>query len=113
MSPPDAFKAGFFFACGDMGLTGPEVTALAEKAAALLDKRAFMSGLQDTALSAAVGLPVLTGAGVGYMAHKLRGGGQVDPEDVRTQELIDELKKFTARARESQRQRALRGTLGV
>ncbi len=111
MNPRDAFKAGFLQACGEMGLTGAQVKDLTVKAAALLEKRAFgdelASGFANLAGGLALGVPTAAGALAGYGLHKLQGN-QVDPDDVKKQELIQELRTYARRARESQKNRQLR-----
>lgn len=114
MTHREAFKAGFLLGCADLGLSGPETAELTKTAAAFLLKDA---GLSDTATQAAgsglnilkqvgIGLPIAAGAGVGYLAHKALHP-DVDADDVRKHELIQELRHFARQARERQRARGL------
>lgn len=107
----DAFKAGFMQACGEMGLSGPQVAELTKKAALLLEKRAFgedlTNNLTGIAGGLALGLPAVAGMGAGYLAHKVTKN-DVDPEDVKKQELIQELRMYARRAKENQQTRQLR-----
>lgn len=120
MTPREAFKFGFLLACADRGESGEQVQRCMAKAAALL-KGAGLPGLGDVAsaaqplgnlaATAAVALPIMGGAGLGYLAHRA-AVPEVDEDDIKKQELIEELKHYARRAREHQRVKALRAALG-
>ena len=55
-----------------------------------------------TALALGVGLPAAAGAGLGYLGSKLKGNW-LDEEDVKNQELTEELRRQTALARQFRR----------
>lgn len=116
MSPREAFKIGFLTACGDLGLDGPGAVSLMNKAAGVLTKGAsafaetassVAKPLGNLALAAGVTLPVMAGAGAGYLAHRA-AVPDVDDEDIKSRELIEELRHYARRARELQQSRALR-----
>lgn len=116
MNHREAFTVGFLTRCADRGLNGAETSVRMQKAALLLEKRAFLG--QDTLTSAlgsgvqgatalGVTLPLLAGAGIGALAHHATTP-EVDEEDVKKQELIDEFRHYARRAREKQQARTLR-----
>lgn len=114
----ESFKVGFLLACADRGLDGPASVKLMQKAASLLAKQAeggFLDHLGSAASTAGtLGtlFPIAAGAGVGYLAHKAMNP-DIDEDDVKKQELIEELRHYTRRAREHQRMRAMRSHLGI
>lgn len=110
MNSREAFKVGFLLGCADQGLNGEQAKELMHKAASLLEKVALLDWLPPAALTAGVSLPVIAGLGAGYMAHSI-GQEDVDAEDVQNQELIDELKKWARRARESTHTKKMRAYL--
>src|SRR5947209_9355025 len=101
MTPREAFKMGFARRCAEEGLTPEQAAARVEKAAAYLEKNANLLG--DLAakhpMELAVGAPMAAGALGGWAAHQLTSH-DVDEEDVRKRELIDELRHWARRARE-------------
>lgn len=115
----EAFKAGFLLRCAEEGLSGPAAADRMRKAAGLLDKQGLFGlpsagdaasaagGLGNLAMTAGIAAPVLAGAGAGYLAHRATST-DVDEEDVRKRELIEELRHYTRRAREQQKRRTLR-----
>lgn len=111
LTPREAFRVGFLMGCADRGLTGEQV-----KAAALRAKNAFdlnsLKPVGDAAWAAAVGLPIAAGAGLGYLAHRA-ASPDVDDDDIKKQELIEEMRHYARVARDRQRVRALRASLGV
>jgi hypothetical protein len=71
MTPREAFKIGFLTTCADLGLNGPQAAALMTKAAGLLEKQALGLGdLGSLVGTTALTVPVLAGAGMGYLAHR-------------------------------------------
>lgn len=111
MTQREAFKAIFLFQCAQDGLNGQQVKDRIEKLAAALEKRAGLSDLAEKGINmgtvAALTLPVMAGAGVGYLAHRA-AVPEVDENDVKKRELIDELRHFARRARDQQRVKSLR-----
>lgn len=116
----EAFKAGFLLKCADLGLSGKEATECIQKATELLTKQAFMgqdtlSGFAGSTLGmgrnlgtmAAISLPVALGGAAGYLANEAVSP-EVDEEDVKKQEIIDELNHYARRAREKQQSKTLR-----
>ena len=105
MDSREAFKVGFLAACADLDLDGPAAAQLMTKAAD------FLGGLPSAAAQnaglMAIGAPVAAGLTGGWLASKLLHGDS-DPEDVKTQEVIDEYLHWARRAREHQKNRALR-----
>lgn len=118
MNSRDAFKVGFLTFCADQGMSGAEASACMQKAASILEKKAL--GLKDlvgpaaglyglgktTAVGLGVGVPVAIGAGVGALASNAMHP-EVDADDVKKQELIDEYRSYARRAREKQRTKTL------
>lgn len=130
VTPRDAFKYGFVKQCKDAGLTDNQITERAELALAHVEKKATpgalwssLQGMWDSAhapatanaaggggepafnkklLLASAGIPLAVGAGAGMMASKLKGNF-VDDEDVKNQEVIDELRRQTELAKQNQR----------
>lgn len=104
MSPREAFKEGFARRCAEEGLTPEQVDARIEKAASI-----WSNLVQNHGTQLALGAPLALGAAGGYAAHHLTSN-DIDEEDVRKQELIDELRQWTRRAKEQQKSKALRLT---
>jgi hypothetical protein len=113
MLPQEAFKVGFMLRCADEGLSPAEAQERIQKAAACMEKQsiqALTSGLQglgDLGLAGAIGAPVGLGVLGGYLLNKARES-EVDEDDVRRDELIQELKHWTRRAKEQQKAKLLR-----
>lgn len=119
MTNKEAFHIGFLLGCAEEGVSGPEAEQLLTKVAAFLERSAGVLGdLYDGTKNlaslgihgisgAAIALPVAAGAGAGYLVHKLQNH-DVEPEDVRTQELIDELKHWARRAQEQRKTKLMR-----
>lgn len=116
----EAFKVGFMLRCADEGLSPAQTQDRVEKAAHFL-KRANVSPLVPSGLShlvpqdpirfkamvnASLAVPMALGAVGGYGAHKMTAS-DIDEEDVRKQELIDELRHWTRRAQEQQKAKML------
>jgi hypothetical protein len=117
----EAFRVGFALRCADEGLTKEAMAARVERAAALLEKRAgpltdvtgaiknIGSGAQalgSSGLLWGAALPLGAGALGGHLLAKAVGD-DVDEEDVRKREMIDELKHWARRAREHKKSRAI------
>jgi hypothetical protein len=109
MTPREAFKIGFIQACRDMQLTGEKAAALVEKAAVLsqtLFKTPFFEQLKNTvdykrpAFKWGL-LSLLGGTTAGTIAGHMASPA-VDADEVRKQELINELKHWSQRAKEHQ-----------
>lgn len=104
MTPREAFKEGFIRRCSEEGLTPEQTEARIEKAASFWNNLVANHGTQ-----LALAAPVAVGALGGYAAHHLTNN-DTDEEDVRKQELIDELRQWTRRAKEQQKSKVLRLT---
>lgn len=121
----EAFKVGFMLRCADEGLTPAQAQERIEKAAGFFkESTRFLEPVVQAVkpLSTVAetveankpvskfltnilwGAPLAVGAAGGYAAHKLTAN-DIDEEDVRKQELIDELRHWTRRAREQQKAR--------
>ncbi len=114
----DAFKAGFIKCCHDQGLVqedqivdrAKQVLAAVEKRAGLADlinrfaamKPKQQAKLWPLVLGLGVGVPFAGGVGTGMLASKLKGNWLTE-EDVKQQELTDELKRQTALAKQYSR----------
>jgi hypothetical protein len=111
MTARDAFKIGFLLRCADAAMPPAAVTATMQKAAALMEKRAFgfsdLAPVGNLAIGAGIAAPAVAGAGIGYLASQA-ASPEVDEEDVRKRELIDELRHYARRAREKQKAKTLR-----
>lgn len=114
VSAREAFKLGFLQRCADEGLSSTQTTArvkqaetkindvlvaLGEKLNRSWDSHPWTTGGAMT--GAAVGLPIMAGIGAGHLARKLKGDF-LDPEDVRKQELINEMRTLASRSQHSQ-----------
>lgn len=115
LTPTQAFRIGFLMKCAADGLTPEETRDRIEKAAEFLEKGAgplgdIGSGLASLGSSAKTyGIALPVGAGVlgGYMAHKAVDD-DLDEDDVRKREIIEELQHWTRRAKEQQKMKQLR-----
>jgi len=125
LTPREAFKIGFMMRCAEDGLGPAEVQDRIQKIAAALEKQAVLEplsgktvssslggldGLARLGLGTAVTVPIGLGLLGGYLLNRAREA-EVDEEDVRTRELIDELKHWSRRARERQKAKMLRRAL--
>lgn len=113
LTPREAFKIGFMLRCAEEGLDPAQVQDRIQKAAAVLlekqallgglissdDVRSGLGGLANLGIGAAMTVPIGIGLLGGYLANRAREA-DVDEEDVRNRELIDELRHWTRRARE-------------
>jgi hypothetical protein len=113
MSPVDSFKVGFAMRCAEEGLEPLEVQNRLANASELI-KRAegglssvLGTGLPLTAIAAAAA-PVALGAGLGFAAHHATES-DVDADDVRKKELINELRHWTRRAKWQKSMKTLPG----
>lgn len=119
MTELELFKYGFLLRCAEEGLT-PDETAERVQQALQLTKQADPIGL-GTAISTGVngvaGLGALglagagaLGAGAGWLGAKMTEP-DTDPEEAKTQELIETYRLFAQQARQSaQRRRQYRQT---
>lgn len=116
ITPREAFRIGFLKRCVDDGLTPAETRDRVEKAAAFLEKQATgpvelaggaLNKMLGSAMTYGIALPVAAGVGGGYLANKLTED-DLDEDDVRKQELIDELRHWTRRANEQNKLKLLR-----
>ena len=115
----DAFKLGFVKRCRDEGLSDDQILSRAEHVLARLEKEAavppvaapppssstthpLLANNGKLLLMAALGLPFAGGAVVGALGSKLKGNF-VDEEDVKNQEVVDELRRQTELAKQNQR----------
>lgn len=122
MTPREAFKIGFLSRFAELGMPGAEIEKCAAAAVALLEKQANpLAALMNTAPSTAASLagtagsiavplavaaPLVIGGGLGIVAGKAQDS-DVDPEDVKKQELIDE---FRHQVRQMQERRDSKAT---
>lgn len=114
MTPDQAFKLAFLQTCAESGMTMPEIEAAVadavEKTAGLTD---FLSKPYDAAFDAATSLgntaklvggaglllgPPLAGAAAGYGAAKLTDIDDMDTEEAKKRELIDQYRLLAASA---------------
>ena len=110
MTPREAFKIGFLMQCADEGLSGEQTAGRISQLADRLEKAAGLGDVLDTAKSGLVtslAIPVAAGAGIGYLAHRA-AVPEVDEDDVKKRELIDEFRHYARRARDKQKVRSLR-----
>jgi len=115
LSDREQFRLGFLLACANNGLTPDEVRSITKQATALLEKRAVSDrglgigkGLQHglnwwfkTPLSVGMwGLAGSAGLGAlgGHLAAKMTEQ-EIDPDDVKTKELIELYRQHAERAR--------------
>ena len=92
------FKAAFIARCIEEGHATPE--AVLERVKMAREKIAFVDkALGGAALlgAAAVGVPTLGGFMAGSAAGKLRGINDINLDEIKRQELIDELRRQTDR----------------
>jgi len=110
MTEREAIKVALMMEWAEQGLTPGEVQDQIQKLGAVLEKRADLSGIASSlgqgigsgmhlGLGAAVALPVSAGLLGAYALNRAREA-DVDDEDVRTRETIDELRQWARRARE-------------
>ena len=107
MTRKEAFKFAFLYRCAEEGLT---VAQAYERAQRGLEKRAFLREALSTlgtgakmlgglGLAAGVGIPAVAGAGVGLGLANAQEH-EVDPEEIRQQELIQALRFHAEQARQ-------------
>lgn len=139
LTPEQAFKVGFLLRCGDEGLTAEEI-AERVKAAATMEKMAFpilgplltgaatatgsfVGGLPGRAVQlagalapavgvAAVGAPVLAGAGLGYLGAKATASDSDDLEQAKQDEIEGEYYRLAQEARRNAARKKLQARLG-
>lgn len=114
LTPREAFKVGFMLRCANEGLDPENTQQRIKEVSTHLEKQALFEGLgqigsklTNVGLGLGIGVPVGLGALGGYMLHRAREA-DVDAEDVRTREMINELKHWTRRAKEKQKSKLLR-----
>src|SRR5262245_2457516 len=111
MTPKEAFKIGFLLRCADEALTGDQVSERMQKAAAWTDLIKTPFNWAGSALKATpawlLGASAATGILGGYATHKMMQP-TVDEEDVKKQELINELRAYAKKVRDEQTLRSLR-----
>ena len=114
LTPLEAFRVGFLYKCADDGLTPDQIRQRVEVAASLVEKHAGLLGDLGSAASqlgtwgtaGAIAAPIGVGAVGGYMAHKLQED-DLDEDDVKQQELIDEMRRWARRAHEQRKSKLL------
>lgn len=113
MSPKEAFKVGFMLRCADEGLAPGDVEDRIQKAAGLMQKQGIfdnalghIGGALGTAGMMGLAAPIALGGLGGYFLNKTREAN-VDEEDVRTRELISELRTLAHRAKTQQKAKQL------
>jgi hypothetical protein len=137
LTPEQAFKVGFLVRCADEGLT-PEEIAERVKAASAMEKLSFIfplmtgaataagsfiGGLPGKALQfagalapaagvAAVGAPVLAGAGLGYLGAKATASDSDDLEQAKQDEIEGEYYRLSQEARRNAARKKLQARLG-
>lgn len=111
LTKQEAFRVGFMLSCADRGLDGAQLQNHVLKAASLI-KHAFpgLDGVADLAGTAVVAAPIAAGAGLGFLAHEATNP-EVDADDVKVRELIEEYRRHTDHARKQQARRTLRPIL--
>lgn len=105
MTPREGFKFGFLYRCAEEGLTVEEAY---DRARLLLEKRAILNPLPALwggaktlgalGMAGAVAVPAVAGAGIGLGLANAREH-DVDPDEVRRQELIAALNFHADQAR--------------
>jgi hypothetical protein len=119
MTDLELFKYGFLLRCAEEGLT-PDETAERVRQALELTKQADLGGIGQairTGTNAVVGLGGLglagsaaIGAGAGWLGAKMTEP-DTNPEEAKTQELIETYRLFAQQARQAaQRRRSYRQT---
>jgi hypothetical protein len=112
MTPREAFELGFLRRCAEAGLSAEQTEALVKTAmikaadpfslAAMLGSKG-MSMLGNVG-GLALGLGLLAPPAAGYLAGRVASKAtepEIDVEDLKKQELIDEYRRLAARARAS------------
>ncbi len=108
----EAFKVGFMLKCAEAGLSRAEIEACMVKAAGMWgDITSAAAPVMNAVGTASIAAPILAGAGVGYLAHR-SATPDIDENELKTQELIEELKHYARRAKEHQRVKAMRALGG-
>lgn len=112
VSPREAFKLGFLHRCAEEGLSPEQVEHRVKTAAVpeilqsmFANAPAFAKEHPNISAGAAIGgmigLPVLAGWGAGHLARKLQGD-TLDADDVKKQEIINEMNTLAERSHMSQ-----------
>lgn len=121
MTPREAFRAGFLSRCLELGCSPGDVAQLVDKAASLATDAVAAATKMATEKSAVtVGDVALTGLGLatvpvaigalgGHLLAKAQNG-TMNPEAVKREELLRELRRLTREARDAARQQAVRNT---
>lgn len=116
ITPREAFRIGFLKRCVDDGLTPVQTRDRFEKAAEFLEKQGTsmlgeaggaLNKLLGSAATYGVALPIAAGVGGGYLANKMTED-DLDEDDVRKRELIEELQHWTRRANEQNKLKLMR-----
>jgi len=105
------FKFGFLLRCADEGLTEEQTQVRIKEAHDRLTKEANPKALWDAVKSLGwhgLGMGAVTGLGAGYGAAKLTEK-EVDPDDIKKQELIAAYKQNADRVRRNMMARSYRG----
>lgn len=109
----ERFKLGFIARCVREGMTAGEIADACEKAAADLRDPAKRAGALDWALGVGVPLALLAppavGAGIGYAAGRASDVDDVDIQEVRDRELVNEYRRQAAMARQEAAARRVTG----
>lgn len=117
LTPRQQFKFGFLLRCADEGLDSVETKGRIKLAEGLLEKQAInpFRAAVDAAKNIGWGGLALAGAGglgAGYGLGKLTSDN-VDPEEVKKQELIAAYKQQVDRIRRNSKTRSYRGQSGA
>lgn len=105
MTAEEAFRLGFLARCAEEGLPESAITQRMKAAEARLSKSA--SWLDAGKVMMQFGLPVAAGAGT-YLAADQLTRPQVDPQEVKNQELINELRRYTRKVMDQNKLKKLR-----
>lgn len=121
MTPREAFRAGFLSRCLELGCSPGDVAQLVDKAANITTEAATVATkvaaekaaitVGDAALAGLgmAAVPVAIGALGGHLLAKSQNG-TMNPEAVKREELLRELRRLTREARDAARQQAVRNT---
>lgn len=118
------FKRGVLARCAGLGLSPAETLQLVKRAVALVETAASQSVKQATdpvstvlgklidvgkwSIPLALGAPLVGGFGAGYGLGRMADVGEVDIEEAKAREKIDELRRLASEARHNRALKRLR-----
>lgn len=128
LTEKQAFKVGFLLRCADEGLTIEEthqrvkqaIDKYANPLAALAGAGTVLGGLAkhvlpfgaESGLALGIGAPVAAGAGLGYMAAKMRHPGEEVLDQAKRDEVIGEYERLADEAQRKARAKRLANATG-